>query len=629
MQQTIVQGEGAEPRITRGQPDAAQDASLWTSFAEATTVETFCRSWLALQCRMIDGVRAGVVLLGPVDRGPFRPVAVWPDGLRSLKHLTTIAERTLAERRGLVSRQASPDDEVQDGHYGIGYPIEVRGALHGAAVLDVAPTSDEKLQGMMRQLHWGAVWLEVLFSREAIAAEKITRERIQAALDLVATSVGHDRFYASAMALVNALATSLACDRVSLGFVKSGHACVVAVSHSAEFKVQTNVIRGLADAMDEAIDQRETIVFPPPAEGAAVVLEAHTALAKEYGSGALLSVPLEAGGQVVGAVLLERTNERPFDQNSVELCRSVAALVGPVLELQRREDRWIGAKMWNAFTRSVGDLLGPRHVVLKVTTASIVGLLAFCVLAKGEYRVSAKTVLEPIVQRVAAAPFNGYIREAPLRAGDVVRSGEVLCTLDDRELRLQRVKSASKLEEYRKEYHKAMVDREAAKVEIATAQMHQVESEMALLDDQLGHTRVLAPFDGIVVSGDLSQSLGSPVEKGKVLFEIAPLDRYRVVLEVDERDIAEVHVGQPGQLLLSAFPSEPVAVSVAKVTPLSTAKEGRNFFRVEATLDQPHDRLRPAMEGAGKIEIDRRSLVWIWTHQVVDWVRLTLWAWLP
>jgi len=39
--------------------------------------------------------------------------------------------------------------------------------------------------------------------------------------------------------------------------------------------------------------------------------------------------------------------------------------------------------------------------------------------------------------------------------------------------------------------------------------------------------------------------------------------------------------------------------------------------------------LHPAMEGAGKIEIDQRLLVWIWTHQVIDWIRLTLWTWLP
>jgi len=626
-QRTSLQDE--ELVSAKADTDGIPDDSLWAAFAEAGTVEAFCRNWLALQCRMMGGVRAGMVLLGPPDRGPFRPVAIWPEGLRHLKHLTKTAERTLAERRGLLSRGEPYDGETQNGVYEIGYPVEVRGALHGAAVLEVMPRSGVELQGLMRQLHWGAAWLELLFSREAVAVEQATRERIQQALDLVATSVGHERFYASAMALVNALATSLTCDRVSLGFIKRGHARVTAVSHSAEFKAQTNVMRALGEAMDEAIDQRESIVYPPPAEGPTAVMQAHAAFAKEHGSGALLCVPLEASGQAVGALLLERPAQRPFDDKSVVLCRSVAALIGPMLQIHRRDDRWIGVKVWDAFTGYVRDLLGPSHVALKVATVSIAGLLAFCILAEGDYRVSAKTVLEPIVQRTAAAPFNGYIREAPLRAGDVVRSGDVLCTLDDRELRLERVKSLSKLEEYRKEYHKAMAEREAAKVEIATAQMHQVESEIALLDDQLGHTRVLAPFDGIVVSGDLSQSLGSPVEKGKVLFEIAPLDRYRVVLEVDERDIADVQVGQHGQLLLSAFPSEPVAVTVAKITPVSTAKDGRNFFRVEATLDHPHDRLRPAMEGAGKIEIDRRSFIWIWTHQVVNWIRLTIWTWLP
>jgi multidrug efflux pump subunit AcrA (membrane-fusion protein) len=381
--------------------------------------------------------------------------------------------------------------------------------------------------------------------------------------------------------------------------------------------------------MDEAIDQREAIVYPPSEEGAAAVVLAHEQFSKDYGVGSLLTIPLESAGRAVGALFLERPATRPFDQKTIELCRSVGLLVGPLLDVQRREDRWLVVKAWDSVTRFVRHLLGPSRVALKLTTIAIAGLLLFCALAEGDYRVSAKTVLEPIVQRAAAAPFDGYIREAPVRAGDLVRVNEVLCTLDDRELRLQRLRALAKFEEYQKEYHKAMAEREAAKAEILTAQMKQVQSEMALLDDQLAHTRVVSPFDGIVVSGDLSQSLGSPVEKGKVLFEIAPLDSYRIVLEVDERDIADVRVGQRGDVLLSAFPSEPVGVMIQKLTPVSTAKEGRNFFRVEAALTTPHDRLRPAMEGAGKIEIDRRLLVWIWTHQVVDWIRLAVWTWLP
>jgi hypothetical protein len=608
------------------QGNGSQENGLWSAFSKASNAESFCQSWLALQCGMLGNVSLGMVFLGPSNRGPFRPVATWPKGHSSSKDLTKTAQRVFRERRGVVLRGEPIEG---NGRYEIGYPIKVSGALYGASVLEVTQQSEGALNAVMRRLQWGTAWLELFCLRDALAVEKDTRERIQAALNLVATSLDHHDFYAAAMSLVNALATKLSCDRVSIGFVKGGRARVMALSHSAEFKQETNLIQSIADAMDEAIDQREIIAYPPPTEGASVVMQAHSQFAKEGGGGALLSLPLEAGGKTVGALLLERSAEQPFDQKCVDLCRSVASLVGPILDAHRREDRWVAAKLWHSLKQSLQQLLGPSHVALKLTTATVALLLAMCVFTKGDYRVSAKTVLEPIVQRAAAAPFDGYIREAPVRAGDLVRANDLLCVLDDRELKLERLKSLSKLEEYRKEYHRAMAEREAAKVEILTAQIDQVQSEIALFDDQLVHMRVLSPFDGIVVSGDLSQLLGSPVEKGKVLFEVAPLDRYRVVLEVDERDIADVSVGQSGHLLLSAFPSEPVSITVEKITPVSTARDGRNFFRVEAKLDQPHDRLRPAMEGAGKIEIDRRLLVWIWTHQIVDWLRLAVWSWLP
>jgi RND family efflux transporter MFP subunit len=431
------------------------------------------------------------------------------------------------------------------------------------------------------------------------------------------------------MAFATALATKLQCERVSIGFVDRGRIRVFAMSHSAEFKEQTNLIRSISEAMDEAVDQRDTIVYPNASPGSVRVSRAHAELARQHGAGNLCSIPLEALGAPIGALMLERPIDRPFDSKAIELCQSVAALAGPILETQRRDDRWLITKAVDSVRSYFASLFGPRHVALKLATIGLVGLVLFCLLVQGDYRVSAKTVLEPIVQRAAAAPFNGYIREAPVRAGDLVKVGQVLCTLDDRELRLERLKSLSKFEEYQKEYHKAMAEREAAKVEILTAQMHQAQAEIALLDDQLAHTKLLAPFDGIVVTGDLSQQLGAPVEKGKVLFEIAPLDSYRLVIEVDERDIADVVVGQRGSLMLSAFPSEINDVTVEKITPVSTAKEGRNFFRIEAQFDQPHDRLRPGMEGAGKIQIDRRSLIWIWTHQIVDWIRLAVWSWMP
>jgi len=175
-----------------------------------------------------------------------------------------------------------------------------------------------------------------------------------------------------------------------------------------------------------------------------------------------------------------------------------------------------------------------------------------------------------------------------------------------------------------------MARQERSQVRIVSAQIAQAEAQIALLDEQLARTEVTAPFDGVVVSGDLTQALGAPLERGQVMFEVAPLDAYRIVLQVGEQDIADVRVGQAGELALTPMPGERYPLKVVKITPVSTAKDGRNVFRVEAELGPRTDeRLRPGMEGVAKIEIGERQVAWIWSRRMVDWLSLKLWSWMP
>ena len=227
------------------------------------------------------------------------------------------------------------------------------------------------------------------------------------------------------------------------------------------------------------------------------------------------------------------------------------------------------------------------------------------------------------------APFDGYVKEARHRAGDILRKGDVLCSLDDRLLKLEFLKWRSHREQLQKHHYQALAEMDEIKVRIVAAQLKKADAQLALATHRLSRTELVAPFDGVVVRGDLSQSIGAPVERGEVLFEVAPLDSYRVILKVDERDVAEVATNQKGHLVLSAFPGDRLPFSVRKITPVSITSEGRNYFRVEAELNtESGKRLRPGMEGIGKIEIKRRRLVWIWTHRAIDWLKMTLWSWL-
>ena len=46
-------------------------------------------------------------------------------------------------------------------------------------------------------------------------------------------------------------------------------------------------------------------------------------------------------------------------------------------------------------------------------------------------------------------------------------------------------------------------------------------------------------------------------------------------------------------------------------------------------MDGGVGRLRPGMEGVGKVLVGERPLLWIWAHPLLDWLRLGWWRWLP
>ena len=271
------------------------------------------------------------------------------------------------------------------------------------------------------------------------------------------------------------------------------------------------------------------------------------------------------------------------------------------------------------------DVVGPSHLKLKVFSACALLLLVVSALFNGVHRVTAPASIEGKVRHMLVAQQHGYIKHAEARAGDVVTKGQLIAQLDDSDLRLEIRKWQGEKNKLQKLYQEALALRDRTKLSVTMAQLEQTQAELELVEGKLTRIRLRSPIDGLLVSGDYSQSLGAPVETGQILFEVAPLDSYIVVIEVDEFDVADFEAGKPGHLVIAALPRTTFAVTVRKVVPVAVAEEGRNYFRVEATLDEPTPMLRPGMQGVAKIEMGQRKLLWIWTHAIVD--RLRLWAW--
>jgi multidrug resistance efflux pump len=178
-----------------------------------------------------------------------------------------------------------------------------------------------------------------------------------------------------------------------------------------------------------------------------------------------------------------------------------------------------------------------------------------------------------------------------------------------------------------RQYQEAAAKGDRAAVNIILAQLDQAKAQEQLLHNKINHTQISSPFSGQVIYGDLSQRLGGSVDKGEVLFEVSPLDQYRVILQVKESRISDVSVGQSGILRLSAMPEHSFGFVVNKLTPLTSSYSGSSYFQVEALLDEHVELWQPGMEGVGNIIVDQRPLHQIWSRDLVEWWRLQLWSW--
>lgn len=599
------------------------ESEYFARLVHASDVHGFASNWLDIQCRIFDGVIRGAVILRSPDSSSFAPVAVWPSGIEGSPRLAAVVEQALQQKRIAVdgvSRTSRRQDPVF-----IAHPVIVDDELYGAAALEIDGRSESAVRDLIQRLGWGIGWLEALARRKTFTS----KARLVTVLELIATSLQHERFQASATAVATELATAFGCERVSIGFMKGRHIQVLALSHSAAFAKKTNLIRAIEAAMDEAADQLATVILPSRKDGPFQVTRAHSELLQDHGTGAVCTIPMTAGANVLGALVLELPKGGEFDARTVELCEHAALLVGPVLDVKRREDRWLAQKALDSLMLYWRNLVGPRHAALKLWTCIVILVVAFFAIVDGDYMVTANANLEGTVQRAVTASMQGYIIEARARAGDIVRKGDLLAAMDDRDLRLERQKVVSQGAQQESERRQAIAEGNRARARILEAQGEQVLAQLALIDEQITRTRLVAPFDAVVVKGDLSQSLGAAVERGNVLFELAPLDTYRVIMKVDERDITEIAVGQTGRLALTSMPNDELTLVVEKITPVSVIDQGRNYFRVEARAQGAIEKLRPGMEGVGKIHVDERKLLWIWTHKLVHWLRMWIWSWLP
>lgn len=575
-------------------------------------LESVLLQWLQLQCQMIHNVDQGL-LFRPGKNAREQLLLKWP------KQQALDADTQAIIKSANRSQKLTIESDHQH-HILLAQPLKIGGAYWGLLILRLDQRNKEDLQACLRLLQWGISWLQLLLmQRQDDPSSQLLR--------LYSQTLKQASLAESAISWVNNIATLFNAERASLGFIHKKTIRLAAVSNSANFDARTAQMQTLSSAMLEAIEQRSDIHNPnKTADDKPVINRCHEALQKLNQSKSIHTYLLRHGDRIIGALTLERSSECPFnalEESNLAQCVQLAAQIFQLkIDAESPTHKRAKSQLINFFQRRFST----EHLVGKITCAAL-ALLLLILLIPAEHWVYGDALLESQNKRIIVAPQDGYLKHIYARPGSFVQNDEILAELDDSDLRLQRRKIASQLQQHRQEYDEALANYNRSEATILSAQVEQAEAQLQLTEQQLKRTVLVAPMTGLVVSDDISQNLGAPVEQGQVLFMVASDDQYRVKLFIDEREVAALAKKMRGRLILSSLPNADLNFTVTQITPLSEVREGRNFFVVEGLLDIGPEQslLRPGMTGSGKVYSQRRALGWIWFHDVFNALRVFLW----
>ncbi|CAN5624847.1 hypothetical protein BH11PSE7_BH11PSE7_36450 [soil metagenome] len=365
-----------------------------------------------------------------------------------------------------------------------------------------------------------------------VAASALAAAAVPAVLRTQAAMLSHAGLEDCATAMAVEVAQFLACERVSVGVLARERVQVVATSQGQDLEAGRDAAARIAAAMHESLDQATSVNFPGPPGNLGHITLAHQILAG--GTGAACSIPMKGVGGVIGALTLEREG-RAFSEAELALAEDLASFAGPVFEMKAQAAR----STWQRSRDGVSAAWMARSSASRWTAA---GVLAVVVLGACfvpvPYRVSAPARLEGSVQRAIVASADGFLQQANVRAGDTVKEGQVLAEMASQDLQLERQRRDSEMRQHENAYKAAQSRSDRTQMVISQSRAGEAQAMLALIDSQIERARIVAPFDGVVIKGDLSQNLGAPVQRGEVLLTLAPNNSYRIIIEVDESDIA-------------------------------------------------------------------------------------------
>jgi HlyD family secretion protein len=222
--------------------------------------------------------------------------------------------------------------------------------------------------------------------------------------------------------------------------------------------------------------------------------------------------------------------------------------------------------------------------------------------------------------------INGKIDQLPVDIGDRVTRGSLLFKLDDKELQQEKATMLTDVERARLNLEKAERDYKRAKqmleekliaqelfddtktaFELAKNALERSQRDLALVEERLTKTAVLAPFDCTVLTRPVS--IGQAVSgsggfnSGTEVLTIADLHSMVINAQVNQADVPRLKVGETVEVTIEAVPGLAINGKIERISPQATIKNNIKGFAARIVLKNDDPRVRPGMTANVKIPV--------------------------
>lgn len=579
--------------------------------------EHFASPYAALYVR-----DASEVIQEDCHSGPTDP-EFWKKGLQSF--LTESLTQPGARAKRLNSKRGNTHVAF------LGAPIlDGSGAAIGALALVVArPTTDDVSQplAVLDALAQIASHLAESLGQHRSSRHGRSADEPNQALTQAAESNSTEEL---AFAITNSLRNKLGCEQVAIGLVVRGRIEILSISGLDGVAAQSHGVIHIRSSMEECLDADKPIVQQAQEKGASAPMargyRLHQRWQAAVNGDAIASIPLHAQNAVAAILTLRRRPDQPFTIEHIEKIQKTVEPYAAALLLTRRATRGLLRHTIDSIHSAKTILTGPGHRARKLAAAILAMVAGWFVFGAVPYTLTVPCTVNPLRANVVAVPFDGTLLTAAAVEGDRVTAGQVLCELDSRDLQQQRNELLAEIAVFEREKDHATAARDPAGAQLALARQELARTRLQIADSRLERSVIRAPFDGIVVAGDLRKQVGNVVTRGQALFEVAPLSGWHIQLEIPETDVDEVAAGMTGTFVPHARPETQQTFQVARVGLHAELRNERNVYIAEVDTHLPFAWMRAGMEGVAKVHAGRRPVWWVALHRAIDYVRLNVWS---